>query len=242
MGGVAVVNDADKYWEIMAAVIPVIALAFILEVRYLQLHKMGPFMRLLTAVTHTLTIFVLLFSELSALNQLLGTRQARWAEFVALYGCVAALSVVLATPATQLLLVAVYGTSWASYVSYWSIWKDLRGLRSQVKQLDILMRKNGKLLKGNSELIGVVSARADSVHGQDLKAVWDKQSLLHDLEKLQSDREQMIAAQATMQEQKRIAVRAIHKFEKKAVNITGARTKRLLRELDKQSGRDRERG
>lgn len=85
----------------MATVIPVIALAFVVEVRYLRLDAMGPFHRLCTSLAHAGTILVLLFSEIAALSHLAGHLQADWAESVAVNGCAAGLAVVLAEPATN---------------------------------------------------------------------------------------------------------------------------------------------
>lgn len=229
-------NEADKYWEIMAAVIPVIALAFVVEVRYLQFHRMGPFSRLATALTHTITILVLLFSELAALTHLQGGRQAAWAEHVALYGCVAALSVILTTPASRLFFIAVHGTGWSTYRAYWQTQRSLRALKRQVKQVDKLIERNKKALRDNDKLSGEVRDEWQGIEPRDLATVWRKEFLSDGLQRLEQNR-MVILEQRDELKVTRIAYTKKHrKFERQLIKMAGNRTKQLMQAMDKHYG------
>lgn len=230
------VNEADNYWEIMAAVIPVIALAFVLEVRYLQFHRMGPFNRLMTALTHTATILVLLFSELAALSHVQGKRQAPWAEDAALYGCVAALSVILTVPATRLLLIAVYGTSWSTYRKYWQTQRSLRSLKEQVKQVDKLIERNKKSLRRNDMLSRQLSDEWKRIEPYDLATVWKKESLADGMQTLAANRLAIIEQHEELKVTRMKFARRYRKFERQLVKIAGFRTKHLMQEMNKHYG------
>lgn len=230
------VNEADKYWEIMAAVIPVIALALVVEVRYLQFHRMGPFSRLANALTHTITILVLLFSELAALSHLQGRRQAPWAEDAALYGCVAALSVVLTWPASRLLLIAVHGTSLSTYRRYWQVQRSLGGMKKQVKQLDRLIERNEKVLRDNDKLSRKLRDEWQGIEPHDLATVWRKEVLADGMQCLAANRVTILEQREELKADRIKFAKKHRKFERQLIKIAGNRTKQLMRALDKHHG------
>lgn len=226
-------GDASKFWEIMASVIPVIALAFVVEVRYLRLDEMGPFRRLATALTHAATILVLLFSEIAALNSLAGTPQADWAKHVALNGCAAALAVVLSAPATKFLLVGIYGTHPSTYKRYLQAKRLLRTYRNQQRRLNRVLRKNARQHRTMQGLVTTLEEKWARLPAHDLQTIWAKEATGAHLEvgrtlvaDIETDRAEILQALAEAKKNQR-------KMERKVVKTAGRQTKRILREYEK---------
>ncbi len=226
-------GDASKFWEIMASVIPVIALAFVVEVRYLRLDEMGPFHRLATALAHAATILVMLFSELAALSSLAGIPQADWARPVALNGCAAALAVVLSAPATKFLIVGIYGTRPSAYKGYLQAKLLLRSYRKQQRRLERILRKNDQQHQTYRMLVGSLEEKWAALPVEDLQTIWTKEitgahlevgrALVKDIE---ADRSEMLDALAKARKNQR-------KMERKVIKTAGRQTKAILREYEK---------
>jgi hypothetical protein len=226
--------DSGKFWEIMATVIPVIALAFVLEVRYLRLEAMGPFRRLVTTLAHAGTILVLLFSELAALNNLAGSPQADWAVPVAVNGCAAGLAVVLSGPAAKLLIVGIYGTSFSSYKGYWRV---SRLLRKGAKQVKVQMRILRQLQGQEKRILGIVTAldqQGREMPAGDLHTIWAKElheARVEDARRLQEAIRADIARAATLL---RAAIKRQRKTERKIIKMAGGRTRSMLRAFERE--------
>lgn len=226
-------GDSNKFWEIMATVIPVIALAFVVEVRYVPLHEMGPFRRLATGLAHAITIAVLLFSEISALNHLSGVPQAAWAANVALYGCVAALAVVLWTPATRLLIVALYGTSPSVYVHYWKASRLLAEQRRLIRKQERQLVDHEKIKQEASDLIEQREAQSRRMPERDLPTIWAKQSFDSVTEEVHGLRAQISEGLVDMRRDIRDLKKSSGKTEREIIKIAGRHSKRLSQLLNK---------
>lgn len=228
-------NESDSFWEIIAAVVPVLALAFVLEIRYMRFHRLGPFDRLHAALTHALTILILLASEAAALIHLQGLRQARWAENVALYGCLTALSVILITPTGRLLIIASHGTTRAGYVAYWKARRRLRVLRRDIKDLGRQHRKGKRLLTRLDEMISTAKRKDLLLPARDLQTIWQKETLRSAVASLQVERADFVQSQAAFLERTKKAERSVRKLERKLVKHSGTRTKIIMKALDKHT-------
>lgn len=227
-------GDASKFWEIMATVIPVIALAFVVEVRYLRLDEMGPFRRLATSLAHAATILVLLFSEISALSNLAGTPQARWAELVALNGCAAGLAVVLSGPAIKFLIIGIYGTHPETYKGYWRVSRLLSEHRKLVKQIHRHLKKNGRQQENVRKAITTLEERrATLLPARDLHTAWAREVNEEYLTTARAVLVQVEDARSEMMQQIRDAEKKRRKTERKIVKMAGGQTKRILREFDR---------
>lgn len=226
-------GDSSKFWEIMATVIPVIALAFVVEVRYLRLHEMGPFRRLATALTHAATIAILLFSEVAALTALSGPPQAAWAAHVALYGCVAALAVVLWTPATKLIIVAFFGTSRAVYVHYWKASRLLAQHRRLVKKQERQLIKHERIRRDADELIGRRTTRSKVMPERDLRTIWAKQSFDSKTDEVHEIRAAVSSELVNIKRDIRDSKKSISKTEREMIKLAGRKSKQLSHLLDK---------
>lgn len=225
--------DLNKFWEIMATVIPVIALAFVVEVRYVRLHEMGPFRRLGTALAHAITIGVLLFSEIAALSNLSGVPQAAWAASIALYGCVAALAVVLWTPATRLLLVAIYGTSPSVYAHYWRASRLLAQQRRLIRKQERQLIDHEKIRQEADDLIEQREARSRLLPERDLPTIWAKESFDSATEEVYEARAQISEGLVDMKKDIRDLKRSSWKTEREIIKIAGRKSKHLSRLLNK---------
>ena len=228
-------NDSDKFWEIVAAVVPVLALAFVLEIRFVRFHRMGPFARLQLALTHALTILILLASEAAALVHLQGLRQAHWAESVALCGCLTALSVILITPTGRLLVIALHGTRPADYVVYWKSWKRLRALRRDVRHLERQNREGRRMLKRIDGLIAKYEMKDRLLHGENLHSIWQKVTFRWAVSELEADRADFLLSQASFEESTKNAEKSVRKLERKLVKQTGTRTALIMKAFDKET-------
>ncbi|MGP4033630.1 hypothetical protein [Pseudarthrobacter sp. 1C304] len=227
-------GDASKFWEIMATVIPVIALAFVVEVRYLRLDEMGPFRRLATSLAHAATILVLLFSELAALSNLAGTPQARWAELVALNGCAAGLAVVLSGPAIKFLIIGIYGTHPETYKGYWRVSRLLREHGNLVKQIHRQLKKNSRQQEDLRKVISALEARRATLPpARDLHTVWAREVNEDSLATARAVLVEVEAAQSKMMQQKKDAEKNQRKNERQIVKLAGSQTKRILREFER---------
>lgn len=226
-------GDASKFWEIMATVIPVIALAFVVEVRYLRLDEMGPFRRLFTAITHAATILILLFSELAALGSLAGRPQADWARDVALNGCAIALAVVLSAPASRFLLVAAYGTHPTTYAGYWKVKRLLREHRRELKKTYRVLRSSDRQQERVQRMIKPLAEKANTLPAHDLHTVWAKELNADLLESAVALRDEIAEHREQLVRQIGAAHKRERKMERRIVKMAGRRTKSLLRHLDK---------
>lgn len=226
-------GDASKFWEIMASVIPVIALAFVVEVRYLRLHEMGPFRRLATAFAHAATILILMFSEIAALSSLAGHPQADWAREVALNGCAAGLAVVFSTPATRLILVATYGTHPATYAGYWKAKRLLRQHRRLLSETRRILRRNDKQQKRLARHMAPLVKRAATLPANDLHTIWTREVNAAHLETAQSLQEDIAADRKKILREITAGQKRQRKMEREIVKTAGRRTKSILRQFDK---------
>lgn len=224
-------DESDKFWEIMAAVVPVLALAFVLEMRVVRFHRMGPFSRLRMALTHAFTILILLASEAAALMHLQGARQAPWAESVALYGCLAALSVILVTPTSRLLIIAFYGTSPADYVSYWKLWRRLRGVRRRLKAHKRRIWEGHRKLQRIDDLV----AKHEGKAGGDIHSTRQKENNRSQITKLVAERGDLSRELTAVENETKDLEKEIRKLDQKLVKQAGLRTKLIMKAFDENS-------
>ncbi|WP_457949689.1 hypothetical protein ACTAQI_03905 [Pseudarthrobacter sp. alpha12b] len=199
----------------------------------MKLHKMGPFRRLVTAWAHAITIAVLLFSEVAALNRLSGRPQADWAAYIALNGSVAALGVILWTPATRLLLIAVYGTSPQVYFEYWKF-SRLRAIhRRLLRKSERQIQENEKIGRAADRLIIKREAQSKTMPEVDLRTIWAKEFFDAGTAQLRKVRAEIPIERLKIERDIRKAKKQSRKSEQEMIKVAGRYSKKLSSVLDK---------
>ena len=229
--------DADKFWEITAAVVPVLALAFVLELRSLPLQRLMPFDRINIAMTHAVTIIALLAAQVASLLHLLGARQAPWAEIFAFYGMIVSLSVILVTPASRLITVGVYSSTPSDYVFYWKKSRLIRRLRRELRRIERQLLTAKRQLRKFDAAAAEWQAKNPAVPVVDLQSAWRNAEIANGIEELQQTRATF--AQDISEHRERInkAKRKVRKRQKQLIRHTGGyRAELIMRMIDKQAG------
>ncbi|WP_307427871.1 hypothetical protein [Pseudarthrobacter defluvii] len=199
----------------------------------MKLHKMGPFRRLVTSWAHALTIAVLLFSEVAALNHLSGRPQADWAAYIALNGSVAALGVILWTPATRLLLIAVYGTSPQVYFEYWKFSRLQAIHRRLLRKSERQIQKNEKIGRAADRLIIKREAQSNTMPQVDLRTIWAKESFDAGTAQLRKVRAEIPIERLKIERDIRKAKKQSRKSEQEMIKVAGRYSKKLSSVLNK---------
>jgi hypothetical protein len=228
--------DADKYWETAAAVVPVLALAFVVEIRYMQFHRLTPFTRLNIALTHALTICLLLWALAASLFHLMGWRQAPWAESVAFYGILVSLSVILITPVSRLLMLGLYSNTPSDYVFYWKQSRKLRRLQRELRQVARKMAVEERKLGKYDAMLSEWPAKHPFVPVVDLQSAWRNAEIASGQEDLERTREKFAQDLEDGNERIRKMKSEVREAEKQLIEHSGRGAKLIMEMMDKQSG------
>jgi len=230
-------HDADKFWEITAAVVPVLALAFILEVRSAPLQRLMPFDRFYLSLTHALTIILLLVAQMASLLHLLGSRQAPWAEYVAFYGMIVSLSVILVTPASRLITVGLHSSGPSDYVFYWKKSRVIRKLRRELRQIERQLLVAKRQMKKFDAVAAEWQAQNPFVPVVDLQSAWRNAEIASGNEDLQRTRAKFSQDITAHRERINKANRKLRKRKKQLIRHTGGyRAQLIMKVLDKHTG------